>query len=176
MQTPYHEKDPHYPTYHLRTPDGAVNDPCGLLRRGGEYQLFYQWTARWIHTVSGDLVHWRHLPIALEATPGSCDEGGSWSGSVSDAGGTPVILYTGVDIPPLERSREWRQVQCLATVPLDQVDDCIELVAEFAPGEAEEFGLSLRRPPDDSTHGPWQRPHIRKVSRLAIPDLHRSLP
>ncbi|MDP6450358.1 MAG: GH32 C-terminal domain-containing protein, partial [Lentisphaeria bacterium] len=35
------------------------------------------------------------------------------------------------------------------TVPLDPVSgDCLELIAEFEPGDASEFGLSLRRSPD----------------------------
>lgn len=46
---------------------------------------------------------------------GSCDEGGSWSGSASEAEGAPVILDTGVDIPAPEPPGEWHQVVCLAT-------------------------------------------------------------
>ena len=109
-----HKNDPHYPVFHLGTPIGGLNDPCGAIWRGGEYHLFYQRHARWGHAVTRDLVHWRHLPIALTATPGSCDEGGCWSGSAAVADGTPVIMYTGVDIPTRERPREWREVQCLA--------------------------------------------------------------
>lgn len=35
-------------------------------------------------------------------------------GCAAVADGTPVIMYTGVDIPTRERPREWREVQCLA--------------------------------------------------------------
>jgi len=107
--------DPHYPSYHLAVPDEAINDPCGVMWRGGEYHLFYQRGARWGHAASRDLVHWRHFPIALAPTPGTCDEGGCWSGSAGEADSIPVILYTGVDIPTTVRPREWRQVVCLAT-------------------------------------------------------------
>ena len=115
------DSDRHCPTYHLRAPHGGINDPCGLVWRGGEYHMFFQWNARWGHAVTRDLLHWKVLPIALTATPGTCDEGGCWSGSASDAGGTPVILYTGVDIPTRERPREFRQVVCLATGSDDMV-------------------------------------------------------
>ena len=110
-----HEADPHYPRYHLRTPSGSVNDPCGVVWHRGECHLFYQSSARWAHAASTDLVHWRDLPLALEATPGSADAGGTWSGTAGIADGKPVILYTGVDVPPVDQPRLWRQVVCLAT-------------------------------------------------------------
>lgn len=52
----------------------------------GQYHLFYQhlpegceWAFGlvWGHAVSGDLVQWRHLPHALEPTPGALDADGA---------------------------------------------------------------------------------------------------
>ena len=91
-----------------------MNDPNGLVRFGGEYHLFYQhhpfgtqWgPMHWGHAVSPDLVHWRHLPIALAPTPGGPDAGGCFSGSAVDDGGVLSLVYTG---------HGPRQVQCLAT-------------------------------------------------------------
>ena len=117
-----YQTDPHYPCYHLRAREEAVNDPCGAIWWGDEYHLFYQWNARWVHAASSDLVHWRHFPIALMPTPGSCDEGGCWSGAVGEVDGKPVILYTGVDFPPPDQPREWRQVVCMATGSDDLVN------------------------------------------------------
>ena len=54
-----------------------MNDPNGLIQWQGVYHLFYQYnpagafhhTIQWGHAVSTDLVHWKHLPIALAPTP-----------------------------------------------------------------------------------------------------------
>lgn len=36
----------------------------------------WEWGLCWGHAVSKDLVHWRHLPVALSPTPGSLDQVG----------------------------------------------------------------------------------------------------
>ncbi|REB75796.1 levanase [Cutibacterium acnes] len=54
------------PQYHFSTPTGNLADPNGLIFFEGEYHLFHQKNGNWAHAVSRDLLHWEHLPIALE--------------------------------------------------------------------------------------------------------------
>lgn len=96
--------DPHRPRYHFMAPANWMNDPNGIIEWKGQYHLFYQhnpqapvWdNMHWGHAVSGDLVHWRDLPIALAPTPGGPDADGCWSGCAVDDDGVPTLLYTGV--------------------------------------------------------------------------------
>lgn len=57
----------------------------------------WQWGLVWGHAKSTDLVHWEHLPVALEPTPNSLDQDGCFSGCATvDVDGRPALLYTGV--------------------------------------------------------------------------------
>ncbi|WP_052361670.1 glycoside hydrolase family 32 protein [Geomicrobium sp. JCM 19038] len=54
------------PQYHFSTPEGNLADPNGLVYYKNHYHLFHQKDGNWAHAVSKDLLHWNHLPIALE--------------------------------------------------------------------------------------------------------------
>ncbi|MEX6500545.1 glycoside hydrolase family 32 protein [Pseudomonas zhanjiangensis] len=111
------------PGYHLAPRAGWMNDPNGVVYFRGEYHVFYQhhpfdpsWGPMyWGHAKSRDLVHWQHLPIALE--PGDeFDRHGCFSGSAVVCGDTLVLLYTGHTwLGEVGDERSIRQVQCLAT-------------------------------------------------------------
>jgi fructan beta-fructosidase len=87
-----------------------MGDPSGLVQIEGQWHLFY-----WGHALSRDLLHWEHLPRALEGGNGV----DVWSGSVVfDRGNTSglgkvnrppmVAIYTGRHVA------DGRQTQDLA--------------------------------------------------------------
>ncbi len=105
--------DPHRPRYHFLPVQNWMNDPNGLIYWKGQYHLFYQYnpngafwgTMHWGHAVSPDMIHWKHLPIALAPTPGGYDKDGVFSGCAVIWNGKPTIVYTAT-LP---------ETQCLAT-------------------------------------------------------------
>ncbi|MBR4642673.1 MAG: glycoside hydrolase family 32 protein [Selenomonadaceae bacterium] len=97
-----------YPSYHIAAPSGWINDPNGFSCFNGEYHFFYQhypydvkWgSMHWGHVVSKDLVHWKHLPIAIAPDKLYDASGGCFSGSALEKDGKLYLMYTGhVDLP-----------------------------------------------------------------------------
>lgn len=78
---------------HFEPPCRWMNDPNGLCRFQGRYHLFYQFNPfdwnwgpmHWAHAVSADLVHWTHLPVAIDPQESLYRDpslaGGAFSGS-----------------------------------------------------------------------------------------------
>lgn len=90
-------------TLHVKAPGNWINDPNGFIYYQGTYHLFYQYfpyapewgTMHWGHAVSEDLLHWRHLGVALYPTK-EYDRNGVFSGSAMEKDGTLYLYYSAV--------------------------------------------------------------------------------
>jgi fructan beta-fructosidase len=103
-------REPWRPQFHFSSAANWINDPNGLLYYHGEYHLFFQHNPfgnvwghmSWGHAVSTDLVHWRHLPIALReengvmAFSGTCIADTNNTSGLGKKGEGPLIaIFTG---------------------------------------------------------------------------------
>ena len=114
IDTPYREQ------YHFSPVVNWNNDPNGLCWFKGYYHLFYQlnpfgqeWNNMyWGHAASKDLMHWTHLPVALEPQEEILDnlaiKGGAFSGSALPMG-DEVYFYLTRHIGPQDDG--WDTVQ-----------------------------------------------------------------
>lgn len=97
-------QEPFRPAYHFTPELNWMNDPNGLVYFAGEYHLFYQHNPlgnewghmSWGHAVSTDLLHWKHLPIALRDEYGVMMFSGSAVVDVRNSSG-----FGAADKPPL---------------------------------------------------------------------------
>lgn len=102
--------EPLRPQFHFSPEINWMNDPNGLVYHDGEYHLFYQYNPAgnswghmsWGHAVSGDLVHWKHLPLAIPEEDGIMAFSGccvvdhhNTSGLGVDGKPPMVAVYTG---------------------------------------------------------------------------------
>jgi len=101
-------KEKYRPQFHFSPERNWMNDPNGMVYYKGEYHLFYQYhpyssvwgPMHWGHAVSEDMVHWEHLPIALEPDElGAIFSGGAVvdyndSSGFFDGGSGLVAFYT----------------------------------------------------------------------------------
>jgi sucrose-6-phosphate hydrolase SacC (GH32 family) len=108
--SPAYYSEPFRPQFHFTPKKNWMNDPNGLVFYEGEYHLFYQYNPfgnqwghmSWGHAVSPDMVHWKHLPLALPEADGVMIFSGSavvdWNNSSGfGKNGKPpmVAIYTG---------------------------------------------------------------------------------
>ena len=120
--------DPRRPQFHLLPAKNWMNDPNGPIYFNGKYHMFFQYNPRaavwgdmsWYHSVSSDMLHWTHLPLAFEPTLGFPDSFGCFSGSAFAVGKRAYVVYTGVveSLPEKATIRDGsdklQESQCLA--------------------------------------------------------------
>jgi beta-fructofuranosidase len=115
--------DPRRPQFHLLPTANWMNDPNGPIYWRGHYHMFCQYNPNaavwgdmhWAHAISPDMLHWRHLPIALAPQPHGADAAGCFTGTAIRDGNRVVVLYTGVtDTAPPGSSPGFKESQCIA--------------------------------------------------------------
>ncbi|MBP6025106.1 glycoside hydrolase family 32 protein [Ferruginibacter sp.] len=97
------------PQFHFSPATNWCNDPNGLVYNNGTYHLFYQHNPfgnvwghmTWGHATSTDLLHWKHLPIAIPEEKdtmifsGTCVVDKNNTSGFGKAGKVPMVaVYT----------------------------------------------------------------------------------
>ncbi len=137
-------QEPYRPQVHFSPERNWINDPNGLVFHDGEYHLFYQYNPfgnqwghmSWGHAVSRDLMHWKHLPVALPEEDGimifsgsAVSDDNNTSGFGKD-GATPLVaIYSGHDTHllrqtqnlafSLDKGRTWTKYEGNPVIDLD---------------------------------------------------------
>jgi beta-fructofuranosidase len=120
--------DPLRPQFHLLPASNWMNDPNGPIYFNGRYHMFFQYNPHaavwgdmsWYHSISPDMMHWTHLPMAFTPTPGGPDAFGCFSGTTIAVGKRVYAVYTGtVESTPdkatiRDGSDKIQESQCLA--------------------------------------------------------------
>ena len=123
-------KEKHRPQFHFSPAKNWTNDPNGLVYFAGEYHLFNQYNPygnkwghmSWGHAVSPDLVHWKHLPVAIPEKDSIMIFSGSavidktnTSGFATKPGQVPMVaIYTAHIIANPSKPDDYRQEQHIA--------------------------------------------------------------
>ncbi|MEO6816356.1 MAG: glycoside hydrolase family 32 protein [Edaphobacter sp.] len=122
------EEDPMRPQFHLLPASNWMNDPNGPIYFNGHYHMFCQYNPHaavwgdmsWYHSISPDMIHWTHLPIAFTPTPDGPDAYGCFSGSAIAVENRVYVVYTGtVESTPdkatiRDGENKIQESQCLA--------------------------------------------------------------
>lgn len=137
------------PQFHFTPEKNWHNDPNGLVYYKGEYHMFYQHNPNgnewgymhWGHTISSDLIHWKHFPIALYPDENSKDKENctAYSGSaIVDTENllgmqkgdekTLVAFYTSQNCGQriaysTDKGRTWEKYSGNPIIPLNEKDD-----------------------------------------------------
>jgi len=126
-------QDPLRPQFHLLPAKGWMNDPNGPIYWKGKYHMFFQYNPHdavwgdmhWDHAVSDDMIHWRHMPVAMAPTAGGPDQEGVFSGTAFVQDGNVGMMYTGVKKSAYKeatiKDSSLRETQCIAMANDDEL-------------------------------------------------------
>lgn len=151
--------------YHFNAFKNWINDPNGLCYYKGFYHLYYQANPHeqqwghmyWGHAASRDLVHWVHLPYALEpqeeilATEGR--KGGAFSGCAVPLDDEIVFYLTRHFGPEEDTEEDTTQYQTMVTSKDGLSFGPEEIIIEKPDAS---FSYNFRDPKVTFTEGAWQ--------------------
>jgi fructan beta-fructosidase len=123
-------KERYRPQFHFTPERNWMNDPNGLVYHNGEYHLFYQHNPfgnrwghmSWGHAVSNNLMHRKHLPVAIYEQDSLAIFSGSavmdknnTTGFAKNPTDVPMVaIYTAHVIPDSTKPDNYRQEQHIA--------------------------------------------------------------
>ena len=159
--------DPLRPQYHLLPAKNWMNDPNGPIYWKGKYHMFFQYNPKdavwgdmhWAHSVSEDMIHWKHLPIAMAPTPGGPDQEGVFSGTAFVQEGRVGMMFTGVKTSSSEeatiKDQALRETQCLAIANDDDLSSFSKLPQPVMSSPPKELQVNGFRDPSPWRQGEW---------------------
>lgn len=177
-QTPGREQ------YHFCPYKNWINDPNGLCWYKGYYHMYYQanphsqkWDHMyWGHTVSKDLIHWVHLPYALEPQEEILEEpnrkGGAFSGSAVVLDDKIRFYLTRHFGPPEDSEEETVQYQTMVDSE-DSIHFGEEKVIIEKPDK--NFSYNFRDPKVIWHDGRWQMVIGTRINNVPTVVLYESL-
>ncbi len=173
------QNDPRRPQFHLLPAANWMNDPNGPIYWNGKYHMFFQYNPHaavwgdmhWYHSVSPDMIHWQHMPIAIAPTPGGPDADGCFSGTAIVKDKTVHFIYTGVQKVPADRAdaeatlrdghNDFRETQLLATSTDPDLKTWTKRSAPVIPLPPSGLKVTGFRDP-----APWREPALYKEGWL----------
>ena len=99
-------REKYRPAFHHTPLYGWMNDPNGMFYKDGKWHLYYQYNPygskwqnmTWGHSVSDDLIHWQHMPLAIKPNALGAVFSGSCVVDSNDTAGfgkdAMIALYT----------------------------------------------------------------------------------
>ena len=150
-----------------------MNDPNGPIYWKGRYHMFFQYNPNaavwgdmhWAHAWSPDMIHWKHLPVALAPTPGGPDSEGCFTGACVLHNGTPTLIYTGVQNMPPDRieaeatirdgHNNFKETQLYATSTDPELRTWTKRAAPVIPAPPQGMKVTGFRDP-----APWREPAL----------------
>lgn len=160
-------EDPLRPQYHLLPAKGWMNDPNGPIYWKSKYHMFFQYNPHdavwgdmhWDHAVSEDMIHWKHMPVAMAPTPGGPDEEGVFSGTAFVQDGKVGMMYTGVKKSALNeatiKDSSLRETQCIAFANDDELSSFTKLPQPVIAAPPAALQVNGFRDPSPWKQGDW---------------------